>query len=162
MRPRTWARRERKSDPRVLRIDQDDQRVRVRIVPQSLYAECFGWAACVPSTRSTLPTQVPICPASGSTQLNPGHRRTCPVPTEKPPRCCDEASFPANVGCLWSLAPGLRLGSGSTLLASPSARATAALTADERATLLQYAKDTWQSLERLTLLSGLPADSLSA
>ncbi len=85
-----------------------------------------------------------------------------PVPTEKPPRCCDEASFSVNVGCPWSLAPGLRLGSGSTLLASPSARATAALTADERATLLQYAKDTWQSLERLTLPYGLPADSLSA
>src|SRR5208282_650978 len=107
MRPRAWARRERKSDPRVLRIDQDDQRVRVRIVPQSrLYAECFGWAACVPSTRSTLPTQVPICPASRSTQLNPGYRRRCRVPTEKPPRCCDEASFSANVGCPWSLAPG--------------------------------------------------------
>ena len=45
MRPRPWARRGRKSDPQGLRIDQDDKRVCVRIVPQSRpYAECFGWA----------------------------------------------------------------------------------------------------------------------
>ncbi len=55
---------------------------------------------------------------------------------------------------------GLQLGSGSTLLASPTKRASA-LTADERATLLRYANDTWRSFERLTLPSGLPADSLS-
>ena len=49
MRPRAWARRERKSDPQELRIDQNDERVCVRIVPQSrLYAECFGWAALRP------------------------------------------------------------------------------------------------------------------
>jgi len=55
---------------------------------------------------------------------------------------------------------GLQLGSGPTLLASPTGRVSA-LTADERATLLRYANDTWRSLERLTPSSGLPADSLS-
>src|SRR5271157_5963020 len=55
---------------------------------------------------------------------------------------------------------GLRLGSESTLPASPTGRASA-LTADERATLLRYANDTWRSFERLTLPSGLPADCLS-
>ena len=55
---------------------------------------------------------------------------------------------------------GLQLGSGSTLLASRTGRASA-LTEDERATLLRYANDTWRSFERLTLPSGLPADSLS-
>ena len=55
---------------------------------------------------------------------------------------------------------GLQLGSGSTLLASPTGRASA-LTADERATLIQYAKDTWCSFQRMVLPSGLPADSLS-
>ena len=54
---------------------------------------------------------------------------------------------------------GLQLGSGSTLLASPTGRASA-LTEDERATLLRYANDTWRSFERLTPPSGLPADSL--
>ena len=56
---------------------------------------------------------------------------------------------------------GQQLGSGSTPLASPTARASV-LTADERATLLRYAKDTWRSFEKLTLPSGLPADSLSS
>src|SRR5271166_4938786 len=55
---------------------------------------------------------------------------------------------------------GLQLGSGSTLLAPRTGRASA-LTEDERATLLRYANDTWRSFERLTLPSGLPADSLS-
>src|SRR5262249_60152990 len=35
-----------------------------------------------------------------------------------------------------------------------------ALTSEERATLLEYAGATWRSFERLTLPSGLPADSL--
>ena len=49
MRPRAWARRERKSDPQELRIDQNDQRGGKRIVPQPrLYAKCFGWAALRP------------------------------------------------------------------------------------------------------------------
>ena len=55
---------------------------------------------------------------------------------------------------------GLQIGSGSTLLASPTGRASA-LTADERATLIQYAKDTWCSFQSMVLPSGLPADSLS-
>ena len=49
MRPYAWARRERKSDPQKLRIDRNDERVCVRIVPQShLYAGCFGWVALRP------------------------------------------------------------------------------------------------------------------
>ena len=44
MRPCAWARWERKSDPQKLRIDRNDERVCVRIVPRShLYAGCFGW-----------------------------------------------------------------------------------------------------------------------
>ena len=60
---------------------------------------------CARSARGTPPTRVPICPASRSTQSNPGHPRRCPVPTGKPLRSCDEANFPAKVGCPWSLAP---------------------------------------------------------
>ena len=67
---------------------------------------------------------------------------------------------PQSLVVLGVLLLGLQLGSGSTLLASPTGRASA-LTADERATLLRYANDTWRSFERLTLPSGLPADSLS-
>jgi hypothetical protein len=49
MRPYARARRERKSDPQKLRIDRNDERVCVRIVPQShLYAGCFGWVALRP------------------------------------------------------------------------------------------------------------------
>ncbi len=62
------------------------------------------------------------------------------------------------VGVLLS---GLQLALGSTLLASPTGRVSG-LTADERATLLRYASDTWRSFEKLTLPSGLPADSVSA
>ena len=47
----------------------------------------------------------------------------------------------------------------STLLASPTAKVDA-LTMEERATLLGYAKDTWRSFEELTWPNGLPADSL--
>ncbi|MGA2704826.1 MAG: glucoamylase family protein [Isosphaeraceae bacterium] len=47
---------------------------------------------------------------------------------------------PQTLVVLGVLLLGLRLGSGSTLLASPTGRASAALTADERATLLQYAE----------------------
>ena len=47
----------------------------------------------------------------------------------------------------------------STLLASPTVRVDA-LTMEERATLLGYAKDTWRSFEELTWPNGLPADSL--
>jgi hypothetical protein len=47
----------------------------------------------------------------------------------------------------------------STLLASPMAKVDA-LTTEERATLLGYAKDTWRSFEELTWPNGLPADSL--
>lgn len=43
----------------------------------------------------------------------------------------------------------------------PSAAASNRLTDDERAELAQYAADTWRSMERLTLPSGLPADRLS-
>src|SRR5271165_2586105 len=64
------------------------------------------------------------------------------------------------LGVLGVLLLGLQLGSGSTLLASPTGRAKA-LSENERTTLLGYANDTWRSLERLTLPSGLPADSLS-
>jgi hypothetical protein len=35
------------------------------------------------------------------------------------------------------------------------------LSSDERTALLQYAQDTWRSFQRLTLSSGLPADSLA-
>jgi hypothetical protein len=47
----------------------------------------------------------------------------------------------------------------TNLPASP-APAVGALTAEERATLLQYANDTWRSFQKLTFPSGLPADSL--
>src|SRR5271167_4642769 len=47
----------------------------------------------------------------------------------------------------------------STLLASPTARVDA-LTMEERATLLGYAKDTWRSFKELTWPNGLPADSV--
>ena len=47
----------------------------------------------------------------------------------------------------------------STVLAAPMARVDA-LTTEERATLLGYAKDTWRSFEELTWPNGLPADSL--
>src|SRR5271166_6426402 len=105
MRPRAWARRGRKSDPQELRIDRNDERVCVRIVPQShLYAGCFGWGSfCAPSTRGTPPTQVPVCPASRSTQLNPGHRRRCPYQRRSLRRCCDEASISAKLGWPWSI-----------------------------------------------------------
>ena len=81
-----------------------------------------------------------------------------PVATDS--RCCDEASFSAKLGCLWSIAHRAATWVGATLPASPTGRASA-LTEDERATLLRYANDTWRSFERLTLPSGLPADSLS-
>ena len=53
----------------------------------------------------------------------------------------------------------VQCGSRWTLAASPT-RGVSTLTADERATLLRYAKDTWRSFERLTQPSGLPADCL--
>ena len=133
----------------------------MRIVLQShLYAECFGWAA-LPPKHPGYTTD----PGAGMSGLDvdstkPGTSSRMPVPTEKPPRCCDEASFFAKLGWPWSIISRAQLGSGSTLLASPTKRASA-LTADERATLLRYANDTWRSFERLTLPSGLPADSLS-
>ena len=68
---------------------------------------------------------------------------------------------PQRLVVLGVLLLGQQLGSGATLVAAPTERANA-LTADERATLLQYANDTWRSFEKLTLPSGLPADSLSA
>jgi hypothetical protein len=49
--------------------------------------------------------------------------------------------------------------SSPSLLASPTARA-GLLRPDERATLLQYAKDTWRSFDKLLLPSSLPADGL--
>ena len=57
------------------------------------------------------------------------------------------------------LLPGLQVGLESTHAASTAARA-GVLSADERLTLLQYAKDTWRSFDRLILPSGLPADGL--
>ncbi|MGA7496333.1 MAG: hypothetical protein WBX00_06340, partial [Isosphaeraceae bacterium] len=57
------------------------------------------------------------------------------------------------------LLPGLQVGLESTHAASTAARA-GVLSADERSTLLQYAKDTWRSFDRLILPSGLPADGL--
>ena len=57
------------------------------------------------------------------------------------------------------LLSGLQLGPESTHAASTTARA-GVLSADERSTLLQYAKDTWRSFDRLVLPSGLPADGL--
>jgi hypothetical protein len=57
------------------------------------------------------------------------------------------------------LLPWLHSGLGSTLAASPTARVSV-LRADERATLLQYAKDTWRAFDRLLLPSSLPADGL--
>jgi hypothetical protein len=67
---------------------------------------------------------------------------------------------------LWArlLAIGVLVGSwqvGLTtrLLAAPTP-GVETLTADERAALRQYANDTWQSFQKLTLPSGLPADSL--
>ena len=68
---------------------------------------------------------------------------------------------PQSLVVLGVLLLGQQLGSGATLGAAPTGRASA-LTEDERATLLRYANDTWRSFERLTLPSGLPADSLSA
>ena len=56
---------------------------------------------------------------------------------------------PQSLVVLGVLLLGLQLGLGSTLLASPMGGADA-LTADERATLLRYANDTWRSFERLT------------
>jgi hypothetical protein len=53
----------------------------------------------------------------------------------------------------------LHLGSGSTVAASPTSR-VGVLSADERATLFQYAKDTWRGFDRLLLPSSLPADGL--
>ena len=67
---------------------------------------------------------------------------------------------PQRLVVLGVLLLGLQLGSGPALLASSTGRASA-LTADERVTLLRYGHDTWRSLDRLTLPSGLPADSLS-
>ena len=73
------ARRGRKSDPQELRIDRNDERVRVRIVPQSrLYAECFGWVALRPKHPAYTTDPGAGSPASRSTQRNPGHRRRCP------------------------------------------------------------------------------------
>ncbi len=57
------------------------------------------------------------------------------------------------------LLPALHSGLGSTLAASPSAR-VGVLSADERATLFQYAKDTWRGFDRLLLPTSLPADGL--
>ena len=57
------------------------------------------------------------------------------------------------------LLSGLQVGLESTHAASTTARA-GVLSADERSTLLQYAKDTWRSFDRLILPSGLPADGL--
>ena len=51
--------------------------------------------------------------------------------------------------------PGMRDPAAAAAPARPSR-----LTTDERAELLQYANDTWRSFERMTLPSGLPADSL--
>src|SRR5271157_4430667 len=68
-------------------------------------------------------------------------------------------AFSQSLVVLGVLLFGLQLGSGPTVLASPTGRASA-LTADERATLLRYAKDTWRSFERLTQPNGLPADCL--
>ena len=68
---------------------------------------------------------------------------------------------PQRLVVLGVLLLGQQLGSGATLVAAPTERANA-LTADERATLLGYANDTWRSFEELTLPNGLPADSLSA
>ena len=47
-----------------------------------------------------------------------------------------------------------------TNVPAASAQHGTALTSEERATLLEYASATWRSFERLTLSSGLPADSL--
>lgn len=54
----------------------------------------------------------------------------------------------------------LHLALESPLQAAPTEQANA-LSAEERGTLLRYANDTWRSFEKLTLRSGLPADSLS-
>src|SRR5208337_2613748 len=104
MRPCAWARRERKSDPQKLRIDRNDERVCVRIVPQSrLYAECFGWVVLCPKHPGY--TTDPGAGMSGLQvdSTKPGTSSQMPVPTEKPPRCCDEASFSAKLGCPWSI-----------------------------------------------------------
>jgi hypothetical protein len=47
-----------------------------------------------------------------------------------------------------------------TTLPAATTRGVSPLTADERATLLQYAKDTWRSFQRLSFPGGLPADRL--
>src|SRR6516164_4406017 len=62
------------------------------------------------------------------------------------------------------IAPGLLAlawqdGLRTTVSAAP-VRGVSALTSEERATLLEYASATWRSFQRLTLPSGLPADSL--
>src|SRR5271166_19911 len=163
MRPYARARRERKSDPQKLRIDRNDERVCVRIVPQSrLYAECFGWVVLRPKHPGY--TTDPGAGMSGlqvdSTQLNPGHRRRCQYQPRSLRGVAMRRVSQQSLVCLGVLLLGLQLGSESTLLASWTGRASA-LTEDERATLLRYANDTWRSFERLTLPSGLPADNLS-
>ena len=50
---------------------------------------------------------------------------------------------------------GQQFGSEATPLASPTARSSV-LTADERATLLRYANDTWHSFEKLTRPAACP------
>ena len=89
----------------------------------------------------------------------PGNDRNRRWTYETVTRCCDEASFSSEVGCPRSIAPGAATWVG---VDPPGVCAgiASALTADERATLLRYAKDTWRSFERLTQPNGLPADSL--
>ncbi len=54
---------------------------------------------------------------------------------------------------------GLHSGLKPAQGASPTARASM-LKPDERATLLQYARDTWRGFDKLLLPSNLPADGL--
>jgi hypothetical protein len=86
---------------------------------------------------------VKLCPGIKTSSLNPSKR----------------PGLAPRVVVLGLLLLGLQIGLGSTLRASPTARLSV-LSADERATLRQYAKDTWRSFDRLILPSSLPADGL--
>ena len=158
-----WARRERKPDFQDLRIDRDDKRVCVRIVPRSrLDAGCSGSIALPRSTRGTPPSRPGCRYVRPLRQLKQtrgiGHDASHQPGSLRGPTM--RRTSPQWLVVLGVLLLGLQVGWGSTLLAAPAGRASA-LTADERATLIQYARDTWRSFQSLVLSSGLPADSLS-
>lgn len=70
-----------------------------------------------------------------------------------------ERAFPARLDVLTLTSVLMIPCMGASADAASPARPSR-LSAEERAELLQYANDTWRSFERMTLPSGLPADSL--